>query len=373
MIYLDHAATSPLRPEAAEAWQRAQRPGNASAVHAAGRAARAILEDAREKIAGLMAVDPAEVIFTSGGTEADNLAVAGLASAGPLIISAVEHPAVREAAALAKARGAQIITAPVTSQGTVDLPALEELIETRRPAGISVMAVNNETGIIQPLEQIHELAGEGRGAEATGGRIWLHSDAVQGAGRIELPDGFAYSITGHKLGAPVGTGALLCARDFPLTPLEAGGGQERGIRSGTLNVAGAAALAAALEAHLVEREEASAAMERQREQIFAACAAVGGYPSGGADAPRAAHIAHVIFPGADPEALMFALDSAGVCASAGSACSAGVYRPSAALVAMGEEEACAIRFSLAPQTTDDEVARAVDVIGRCVELARGVA
>lgn len=367
MIYLDHAATSPLRPEAGEAWQRAQVPGNASAVHAAGRAARSLLEDAREKIAHLMSVHPAEVIFTSGGTEADNLAVAGLASAGPLIISAVEHPAVREAAALAAGRGAQVITAPVTARGTVDLEALAELIETHDPAGISVMAVNNETGIIQPLPAIRDLV------EQTGRRIWLHSDAVQGAGRIELPAGFAYSITGHKLGAPVGTGALICPRDFPLVPLEAGGGQERGIRSGTLNVAGAAALAAALEAHMDEREEASAAMERQREEIFAACAEVGGYPSGGAQAPRAAHIAHVIFPGADPEALMFALDSAGVCASAGSACSAGVYRPSAALVAMGEEEACAIRFSLAPQTTDEEVARAAGIIGRCVELARGVA
>lgn len=370
MIYLDHAATSPLRPEVREAWLGAQITGNASSVHAAGRAARRALEDARETIAEIMGVDPAEVIFTSGGTEADNLAVAGLASRGPLIISAVEHPAVRESAALAAKRGEEIITAPVTGCGTVDLDELARLIEETRPVGISVMAVNNETGIVQPLECIRDLAEAAAGA---GEKIWLHSDAVQGAGRIELPTGYAYSITGHKLGAPVGTGALICARDFPLIPLEAGGGQERGVRSGTFNVAGAVALATALALHVAEREEASARMSRQRDRLIAAAVAAGGRPSGGEDAPRAAHIAHVIFPGADPEALMFALDSSGVCASAGSACSAGVYRPSAALLAMGEEEACAIRLSLSPETTDEEVDSACDLLGRCVELARGVA
>lgn len=368
MIYLDYAATAPLSDVARTAWLEAtQVRGNASAIHSAGRASRSILEDAREKIAGLLGVDSAEVIFTSGGTEADNLAIAGPATKGRVLYSAIEHPAVREAAEIAAKAGSTAGAIPVTPDGVVDLGALREMLD-ESVGVVSVMAANNETGIIQPLEEIKEIVTE----RAPNAR--LHTDAVQAIGSVTIPGGFAISISGHKLGAPVGIGALIASRDYPLVPLEGGGGQERKVRSGTINVAGAVALAAALEDASEHRAERAELQTSFSNQIVEASGALGGYVSGG-DVPRLPHMTHVIFPGTDPEALLLGLDMAGIACSTGSACSAGVYRPSAVLEAMGVEEDTytALRFSTGEYTTQSDIDALVAALPGAVSMARKAA
>lgn len=361
MIYLDWAATAPLSETAKRAWLEATAvAGNASATHAAGRAARSVLEDAREQIASVLGVDPPEVIFTSGGTEADNLAVAGPAARGRVLYSAIEHPAVREAAEL-HAPAHDVI--PVTADGVVDMTALESMLD-EDVSLVSVMAANNETGIIQPLAEIAALVRE-RAPQAR-----LHTDAVQAVASLDIPAGFAMSISGHKLGAPVGVGALIAARDYPLVPLEGGGGQERRVRSGTLNVAGAAALAAALSEAVELRSEREARLRALGDRVVAACVRAGGSPSGG-DVPRLAHIVHALFPATDPEALLLGLDMAGIACSTGSACSAGVYRPSRVLEAMGVDEAATpLRFSLGEGTTEADIDALERALPAAVDMAR---
>lgn len=364
MIYLDYAATAPLSEVARRAWLAAtETVGNASASHAAGRSARAILEDARDDIADILRADAAEIIFTSGGTESDNLAIAGPAKKGRIFTSAIEHPAVREAAAIAVAQGGTHDVIPVTPDGVVDLEALEQLLADDVSA-VSVMAANNETGIIQPLDEIVRLVRQ-HAPDA-----WVHTDAVQAVGRIDIPSDYALSISGHKLGAPVGVGALVAARDYPLTALEGGGGQERKIRSGTLNVAGAAALAAALRDTVDTRRERDKRLAALGDRIVRLAESVGGRRSGG-DVPRLSHIVHVIFPGADPEALLLGLDMASIACSTGSACAAGVYRPSAVLEAMGERGAhTALRFSMGQETDDSDIDALEAALPRAVEMAR---
>lgn len=364
MIYLDYAATAPLTKRAKQAWlDAAATTGNASATHGAGRAARSVLEDAREEIADIQRVDAAEVLFTSGGTEADNLAVAGAAAKGRILTSAIEHPAIREAAEIAVAKGARHDVIPVGSDGVVDLDELEKMLGDD-VALVSVMAANNETGIIQPLQQIKKLVTE----HAPGAH--LHTDAVQAVGSIDIPDGYAISISGHKLGAPVGIGALVAPRDYPLIALEGGGGQERKVRSGTLNVSGAAALAAALRESVDTREERAEKLSALGNRIQDLAESVGGRRSGG-DVSRLPHIVHVIFPDTDPEALLLGLDMAGISCSTGSACSAGVYRPSAVLEAMGEEGAyTALRFSMGEGSTGADVDALERALPGTIEMAR---
>ncbi|WP_054952458.1 cysteine desulfurase family protein [Flaviflexus massiliensis] len=368
MIYLDYAATAPLSDVAKAAWLEATSvQGNASAIHGAGRASRSILEDAREKIASLLGVDAAEVIFTSGGTEADNLAIAGPATKGTVLYSAIEHPAIQEAADIAARSGGTTRVIPVTPDGVVDLNALADPLD-ESVALVSVMAANNESGIIQPLAEIKDLVAE----KAPQAR--LHTDAVQAISTITIPDGYAITISGHKLGAPVGIGALIAARDYPLIALEGGGGQERKVRSGTINVAGAVALAAALEDALAKKEEKARVLANFSAQIVAASEALGGYRSGG-DVPRLPHITHVIFPGTDPEALLLGLDMAGISCSTGSACSAGVYRPSTVLEAMGvaEDTYTALRFSTGDSTNQSEIDALVAALPGAVNMARKAA
>lgn len=366
MVYLDYAATAPLTETAKTAWLDASAiTGNASATHGAGRSARSVLEDAREQIAHVLGVDPAEVLFTSGGTEADNLAIAGPAKNGRILTSAIEHPAIREAAEMAGSTGARHDVIPVTADGVADLDALEALLSDD-VRGVSVMAANNETGIIQPLDHIATLVGT-RAPNA-----WLHTDAVQAIASVDIPSGYAMSISGHKLGAPVGIGLLVAARDYPLIPLEGGGGQERKVRSGTLNVAGAAALAAALSDAIENREERVARLTSLGRRIAKISRDAGGRLSGG-NVPRLAHIVHVIFPGTDPEALLLALDMAGISCSTGSACSAGVYRPSAVLEAMGEEGTyTALRFSVGDGTTEADIDALETALPGALEMARRV-
>ena len=376
MHYLDHAATTPVRPEVAEVYaQELVGEGNPSSLHAAGREARRRLEEAREELAAALGAQPAEVLFTSGGTEADNLAVKGAVYAHPaprprLLVSAVEHHAVLDAATWLGERGlADVALLPVTTQGVVDLDAARELLAAgEAPALVSVMWANNETGVVQPVEEVVAIAG---GAP-------VHSDAVQAV--AQLPVDFAasglaaMSVTGHKLGGPVGTGALLARRDLALAPVHHGGGQERGVRSGTLDVAGARALARAVTLAVADREAENARLAALRDRLVAgALAAVDGLHLTGEHAPRLPHVAHLTVDGADADSLLFGLDTAGIAASAGSACQAGVQEPSFVLVAMGhphELARSALRFSLGRTTTEADVDAVLAVLPDVVARSR---
>ena len=374
MHYLDHAATTPVRPEVAAVYaEELTRGGNPSSLHSAGRDARRRLEEAREELAAALGAEPAEVVFTSGGTEADNLAVKGAvyAHSSPrprLLVSAIEHHAVLDAATWLEERGlADVAVLPVTPDGVVDLDAARRLLgEGEPPVLMSVMWANNETGVVQPVPELVALAG------ATP----VHSDAVQAVAHLPLDfhaSGLAaMSVTGHKLGGPVGTGALLVRRELALAPVHHGGGQERGVRSGTLDVAGARALARAVSLAVADRDAEHARLAALRDRLVdGALAAVEGLRLTGADAPRLPNVAHLTVDGADADSLLFALDVAGVAASAGSACSAGVQEASFVLTAMGYPPALArsaLRLSLGRTSTRDDVdavlAALPDVVAR---------
>lgn len=367
-VYLDHAATTPLAPEALAALTRElARTGNPSSLHGSGRRARRAVEDAREAVAAAAGGHPSEVIFTSGGTEADNLAVKGLywsrVADAParrrILCSAVEHHAVLDTVEwLERHEGAEVAWLPVDSDGVVDLAVLDAEL-SRDPATIALVTVmwaNNEVGTIQPISRIVELA------HAAG--VPVHSDAVQAFG--SLPVDFkasgldAMSISGHKIGGPVGVGALLLGRAVKLTPVQHGGGQERDVRSGTLDTASIAAFAAAAEkaAATLGAESTRIAglrdrlidgvLERVPEAVLRGAAGNGRLPGN----------AHFTFPGCEGDSLLFLLDLAGVESSTGSACTAGVPRPSHVLLAMGLDEETARgaqRFTLGHASVEGDV------------------
>ncbi|MFD1507476.1 cysteine desulfurase [Georgenia yuyongxinii] len=381
--YLDHAATTAVRPEVAAVYaEELTRLGNPSSLHAAGREARRRLEEAREQLAAALGAEPAEVLFTSGGTEADNLAVKGAFWAGRgadprrtrLAISAVEHHAVLEAGSwLAAHDGAELDVLGVGDDGVLDVAALERHLAAhgQETALVSVMWANNETGVLQPVERVVALA------HAAG--VPVHSDAVQAVGHVTVrfdASGLdALSLSGHKLGAPVGTGALLARRGLALAPVEHGGGQERGVRSGTLAVAGARALALAVSAAVAEHEAEAVRLRELRGRLVAAALTVPGVHLTGPadDGARLPGTTHLTVEGADADALLFGLDMAGIDASSGSACQAGVHEASHVLLAMGhtEEQArSAVRFSLGRTTTAADVDAAVAVLAGVVENAR---
>jgi cysteine desulfurase len=386
MAYLDHAATTPMLPHAA-ARMTALLPevGNASSLHAAGRRARRIVEESRETVAAALGARPSEVVFTSGGTESDNLAVKGLfwarRTGDPrrrrILASAVEHHAVLDSALwLAERDGAQVVWLPVDDTGRVPPEALAEAI-ARAPedvALVTVMWANNEVGTVQPIAQLADIAHEHG--------IPLHTDAVQAVG--QLPVDFASSgadamtITGHKFGGPVGAGVLLLGRDVDATPVLHGGGQERDVRSGTLDVPAVAALAVATEVAVKEQPERGERVASLRDDLVARLTAVvpDALLNGDrtlAPAHRLPGNAHFSFPGCEGDALLLLLDARGVECSTGSACSAGVARPSHVLLAMGHDEARArgsLRFSLGHTSTPADVDALIDVIGSVVERAR---
>jgi cysteine desulfurase len=367
-VYLDHAATTPLAPEALAALTRElARTGNPSSLHSSGRRARRSVEDARETIAAAAGAHPSEVIFTSGGTESDNLAVKGLywSRSGEhrgrrrILCSAVEHHAVMDTVEwLERHEGADVTWLPVDGDGVVDLAALKAEL-AREPdtiALVTVMWANNEVGSIQPVREIVELA------HAAG--VPVHSDAVQAFG--SLPVDFrssgldAMSISGHKIGGPVGVGALLLGRAVKLTPVQHGGGQERDVRSGTLDTASIAAFAAAAEAAKARLATESARISALRDRLIDGVrqrvpeAVLRGAPGAG----RLPGNAHFTFPGCEGDSLLFLLDLAGVESSTGSACTAGVPRPSHVLLAMGLDEERARgaqRFTLGHASTDADV------------------
>ncbi|WNM26592.1 cysteine desulfurase family protein [Demequina capsici] len=374
MHYLDHAATTPLRPAAREAWlAAADLTGNPSSLHGEGRRVRAVVEDARERIGAALGADAAEVILLSGGTEADNLALKGLwwgrGGAGRIVTTAVEHHAVLDPARwLADREGAELVEVGVDSAGAVDVDAFTAALPGAALA--TAMWVNNEVGAVQPVA---ELA-----AAAAVARVPMHCDAVQAVGYEQVDFGASglttMAVSAHKIGGPVGVGALLARRDAPLAPLLHGGGQERKLRSGTVDAAGAAAFAAALEQVVAERD-----LERRRVEALGDRLATGirdavpdAVVRGAADG-CSAHVVHAVVPGASSEAMLMLLDAAGVAVSSGSACTAGVVERSHVLQAMGhspEESRSAVRFSLGWTTTDGDVDAALAALADAVARAR---
>jgi cysteine desulfurase len=383
LAYLDHAATTPVYPEVIEAMAaQLAAVGNASALHGSGRAARRVVEESREMIAAAVGSRPSEVVFTSGGTEADNLAVKGFLwarrKADPrrtrILSTSIEHHAVLDPLRwLQTDEGSEVELMPVDSAGRLDVDALRASVE-RDPGSvalISVMWANNEVGTIQPVDEVVAIAAQHA--------IPVHSDAVQGLG--QLPLDFAASgldamtIAGHKIGGPVGVGALLLRREATLVPLLHGGGQERDVRSGTMNAPASAGLAVAAELAVKGQPERAPALAALRDELIAGVleavpdAQLNG-PPGDARLPGNAHLS---FPGCEGDSLLMLLDAQGIECSTGSACSAGVPQASHVLLAMGRAEAIArgsLRFSLGHTSTRADVERVVEAIGPAVQRAR---
>ncbi|MGW5424304.1 cysteine desulfurase family protein [Streptomyces sp. NPDC003943] len=382
MAYLDHAATTPMLPEAIEAMTaQLAVTGNASSLHAAGRRARRTVEEARETLAGALGARPSEVVFTSGGTEADNLAVKGLywarRAADPrrvrVLASPVEHHAVLDAVDwLATHEGATVEYLPVDAYGRVHPDALREAI-ARDPDSVAlatVMWANNEIGTLMPVRELADVAAEFG--------VPLHADAVQAFGQV--PVGFADSglaamtVSGHKIGGPYGIGALLLGREYTPVPVLHGGGQERHVRSGTLDVPAVAAFAVAGRLADEGREEFARTVGALRDELVTAVrTAVPDAILGGDPVDRLPANAHFSFPGCEGDSLLLLLDAAGIECSTGSACTAGIAQPSHVLLATGADPDLArgtLRFSLGHTSTKEDVAAVAEAIGPAVERAR---
>ena len=393
--YLDHAASSPIRPQVAEQMAQDLAEGlggwaNPSSQHASGRRVAGLLARARARIAQALGVNAHEVVLTSGGTEASALVIAGRARAVPggrLVVSPIEHPAVLESARTAAEQlGADVSVLEVDGVGRVVLGSVAAALAPsgQDPAApvslVSVMAANNETGVVQNMAAVVGEVRRATGVEHPGrpGYVPVHSDVVAALGKTAVDfHGWgldAMSLSGHKLGAPVGVGALVVRRDMALTPATGGGRQERGLRSGTQDVVAARALALAVELAVAEREEQEARLAALRRRILEGAGALAGVhatlPKG---ADHVASTAHLWFEEADAEALLMALDLAGIDASAGSACHAGVTQPSHVLLAMGFEEGPArstLRCSLGRETSPDDVERMLAALPAALEGAR---
>ncbi len=381
--YLDHAATTPMLPAAAEAMTRQLvEVGNASSLHASGRRARRVVEESRETIARALGARPGDVVFTSGGTESDNLALKGVfwsrRAADPLrtriLSTAVEHHAVLDPLVWLGENGADVELLPVDAQGRLRLDALREAVE-RDPGSvalISVMWANNEVGTLQPVEEVVALAAEHG--------IPVHSDAVQAVGAVPVDferSGLdALTFTGHKVGGPYGVGALAVRRELSVSALVHGGGQERDIRSGTLDVPAIAGFAAAIEHSVkVQDEHATRVAALRDDLVRRVCEVVPDAHLHGApaDAGRLPGNAHLGFPGCEGDSLLMLLDAHGIECSTGSACSAGVPQPSHVLLAMGCDEEQArhsLRFSFGHTSSPADVDAVVAAIGPVVERAR---
>jgi cysteine desulfurase len=369
-------------PEAVEAMTRElTRVGNASSLHASGRLARRVVEESREAIAAQVGSQPSELIFTSGGTESDNLAIKGAFWSGievgrcRVVTSPLEHHAVLDSVAwLGQSAAADVSYVPVDHAGRIEVSALADAVDPRT-ALVSVMWANNEVGTLQPVRQVAAVAAE-HGAVS-------HSDAVQAVGHVEV--NFAasgldlLSFTAHKLGGPYGIGALLARRELRLAPILHGGGQEREIRSGTLDVAATAGFAAALDVATRNRvREEQRIRELRTDLVRAVLAAVPwAVPYGPpVERDRLPGIASIGFPGCAADAILMLLDSAGIDCSTGAACSAGVSQPSHVLLAMGRSEADArsvLRFSLGHSSTLSDVRALADALPEAVQRAKAAA
>jgi cysteine desulfurase len=375
-VYLDNNATTPVLPEVLEA----MRPyfgecfGNASSIHHHGQETRAAVEDARASVAALLGCRDSEVVFTSGGTEGDNLAIAGLAEAGDHVItSAVEHHAVLHACKHLEQAGCEVTVLPVDGQGLVDP---EDVRRALRPATklISIMMANNETGVLQPVEEIGKIAAEAG--------VYFHTDAVQAAGKVPVDAKQigcdALTISGHKMHAPQGVGALFVRKGTEIRPLFFGGRHERSRRAGTENVPGIVALGKAAELAMqgLERgddKKVAALRDRLQQEIVAHVEEVG---VNGGGAPRVANTTNIYFDHVEGESLVIAFDLKGLAVSTGAACSSGAIEPSHVLMAMGlrmDRARASIRFSLGKQNTAEDVDLALalvpEVVARLRELS----
>lgn len=378
-VYLDHAATTPVRAEVLEAMLPFLGPaafGNPSSAHRFGRTARAGIEEARRQVATALGAEPSQVIFTSGGTEADNLAVVGASLAAgaegrPMhaAVCATDHKAVLAAAhAVARLGGSETVL-PVDSHGILDLAALDAALAAR-PAIVSVMWVNNEVGTVQPVGEI------GRRCRAAG--TMFHTDAVQAFGQLpvtmEATGATLLTISGHKIGAPKGIGALVVQSRAAVEAIIHGGGQQFGLRPGTENVPGSVALGKAAELAAAEQAAKATRLGKLRDELAARIRiAIPDIVWIAEGAPRAPHVLSLGIPGADAEALLMHLDLQGVAASGGSACTTGAAEPSHVLTAMGvprELALCTIRFSMGRETTQADIDRAVAVLPTVVAKVR---
>jgi cysteine desulfurase len=387
--YLDHAATTPARPSALHAWQRvAEAGGNPSSLHGAGRAARRTLEESREALARALGVGPSEVVLTAGGTEADNLGVKGLYAARVredprrtrLLASPVEHHAVLDCVLwLADEHGAQVEWLPVDDEGRVDVDGARALLEAD-PGSVALLTcmwANNEVGTVQPVDELVEAA------HALG--VPVHVDAVQAVGWLPRTPGSlgadTVAVSGHKLGAPVGSGALLVRRGVGLDAVLHGGGQERGVRSGTVDVPAAAALAVAVREAVEEQPRLAPHVRRLRDRLAEGIRRLdpdavvrGADPT--LDGARLPTNLHVTFPGCEGDSLLYLFDAQDIAVSTGSACRAGVPEPSHVLRAMGVPEEVArgaLRFSFGRTSTDADVDAVLAVLPGVLERARAAA
>jgi cysteine desulfurase len=393
MTYLDHAATTPMLPEAVAAMSQALSTlGNASSLHGSGRRARRTVEECRESIAEALGARPSEVVFTGGGTEGDNLAIKGLfwqrRAADPrrnrVLASAIEHHAVLDAVSwLADHEGAQVDWLEVDGYGRVHPETLRAAL-ARDPdsvALVTVMWANNEVGTVAPIRELAEVA--------AGYGVPLHTDAVQAVGQLPVHFGAsgaaALTLTGHKLGGPYGVGALLLGREVTLTPLLHGGGQERDVRSGTLDVPSIVGLATAVQRAVQNMSRTAIAVSKLRDQLVGGImtrvpdAVLNGDPGDTLidDGPsRLPGNAHLPFPGCEGESLLMLLDARQIECSTGAACTAGVAQPSHVLLAMGATPAAArasLRFSLGRTSTAADVADVLDAIEPVVARSRSAA
>ncbi|MGH7660303.1 MAG: cysteine desulfurase family protein [Vulcanimicrobiaceae bacterium] len=371
-IYLDYAATAPVRPEVLEAMRPFEGCANPSSLHAEGRRARAAVDDARARIATILRCKPREIVFTSGGTEADNFAIAGAARAGRargrhIVASAIEHHAVLRTLEALRDEGADVTLAGVDENGVVEPKAFAAALRDDTVAA-AVMYANNEIGTIEPVRALADAAH----ARA----VTFVCDAVQAAGSLPLDTGAlgvdALALSAHKFGGPKGIGALYVRDGTPLSPLIHGGGQERGRRSGTENVAAIVGFATALELAESERDAYSRQTSRLRDRLEAALAgAIAGARINGKAAARLPNISSVTIPGVPVEPLLIALDLEGIAASAGSACATGSLEPSHVIAAVHGRPAgveATLRFSLGRTTTEAEIDQVAAVLPRLLAI-----
>jgi len=378
--YFDHAATTPMSKAAIDALNnQISQLGNASSLHTQGRSVRKAVEEARESIARIAGASPSEIVFTGSGTEANNLAIKGFywkrlgedSARNVIVISAFEHHAILDPVEwLEEHEGAHVIQLPVTRDGIVDLEALKDIVDHNRAkiAVIAIMHSNNEIGTIQPIKEVVEIAGD----------IPVHTDAVQSFGKVDFNFDqlgvTSATISAHKVGGPLGVAALILRRGIDVTPILHGGGQERDIRSGTLNAPAIVSFAAAAEDADLHRIQRYSELRAMRRYLIDSIRAV--LPDiwvNGDVEPSLPGIANLTFPGTESDGLLLLLDAEGIASSTGSACSAGVPRPSHVLLAMGLSERDArssLRFSIGVSNTRSEIDHVASVIESVVDRAR---
>ena len=382
-VYLDNAATTPISEVALQAFiEQSRQIGNASSLHTYGRTVRKDIEEAREKLAGLIGSHASEIIFTGSGTESNNLALKGAfwhrnkdgVARNIIVISKFEHHAVLDPAKwLEDFEGAEIVEVPVSKDGFIDFAALEEVVRERHDeiALISIMHSNNEVGTIQPIQKVTKLAEEFD--------IPVHTDAVQSLGKVPLSfkdlGVFAMTLSAHKVGGPIGVGALVLRKGIDITPILHGGGQERDIRSGTLNSAGIVAFAAAVQSAIRDLDSNSEKVRTLRSKLIAVIRneISDATLNGVLDGDTLPGIANISFPRTESDSLLLLFDAEGIACSAGSACSAGVQEASHVLMAMGlsEREArSSLRFSLGTSNTDTDIEYLQTCIKRVIDRAR---